>query len=134
MAMPVETVIRPAAYCGIAGYKPSYKLLPTIGIWLISEAAGAAGCKADFTAACRIGPLSLGGAIALELAVCRPELVRRLVLCAPAGFSPTSRPLPQGQMGMIEVSGPSVFPGYLGHDGPPPARETVTRTATGAHR
>ncbi len=32
----------------------------------------------------------------------------------------SNRPLPQGQMGMIEVSGPSVFPGYLGHDGPPP--------------
>lgn len=32
----------------------------------------------------------------------------------------TNQPLPQGQMGMLEVSGPSVFPGYLGHDGPPP--------------
>jgi long-chain-fatty-acid--[acyl-carrier-protein] ligase len=27
------------------------------------------------------------------------------------------RPLPAGQMGMIEVSGPTVFPGYLGQDG-----------------
>jgi pimeloyl-ACP methyl ester carboxylesterase len=36
---------------------------------------------------------SLGGAVALELAVSRPELVRRLVLSAPAGFSPTSWPL-----------------------------------------
>src|SRR4051812_19546259 len=26
------STIRPAAYCGIAGYKPSYKLLPTIGM------------------------------------------------------------------------------------------------------
>ncbi|HLN11345.1 MAG TPA: amidase [Xanthobacteraceae bacterium] len=26
------SVIRPAAYCGIAGFKPSYKLLPTIGM------------------------------------------------------------------------------------------------------
>jgi len=26
------SVIRPAAYCGIAGFKPSYKLLPTVGM------------------------------------------------------------------------------------------------------
>src|SRR5262249_35005893 len=26
------------------------------------------------------------------------------------------RPLPAGQMGMLHVSGPTVFPGYLGHD------------------
>jgi long-chain-fatty-acid--[acyl-carrier-protein] ligase len=29
-------------------------------------------------------------------------------------------PLPPGQMGMIRVSGPSVFSGYLGYDGPSP--------------
>jgi long-chain-fatty-acid--[acyl-carrier-protein] ligase len=28
--------------------------------------------------------------------------------------------LPAGRMGMIQVSGPTVFPGYLGHDGTPP--------------
>ncbi len=26
------SVIRPAAYCGVAGYKPSYRLMPTVGI------------------------------------------------------------------------------------------------------
>jgi len=26
------SVIRPAAYCGIAGYKPSFRLLPTVGV------------------------------------------------------------------------------------------------------
>lgn len=34
---------------------------------------------------------SLGGAVALVLALRRPELVRRLVLVAPAGFSPRPR-------------------------------------------
>jgi long-chain-fatty-acid--[acyl-carrier-protein] ligase len=29
-------------------------------------------------------------------------------------------PLAAGQMGMIQVSGPTVFSGYLGHDGPSP--------------
>jgi pimeloyl-ACP methyl ester carboxylesterase len=33
---------------------------------------------------------SLGGAVALKLAVLRPDLVRRLVLSAPAGFAPES--------------------------------------------
>jgi long-chain-fatty-acid--[acyl-carrier-protein] ligase len=32
-------------------------------------------------------------------------------------------PVPQGQLGMLWVSGPIVFPGYLGHDGPQPFRE-----------
>jgi len=36
---------------------------------------------------------SLGGAVAVQLAWSRPELVRRLVLSAPAGFSPRSSPL-----------------------------------------
>jgi long-chain-fatty-acid--[acyl-carrier-protein] ligase len=31
--------------------------------------------------------------------------------------------LPSGQMGMLLVAGPTVFPGYLGHDGPPPFEE-----------
>jgi pimeloyl-ACP methyl ester carboxylesterase len=36
---------------------------------------------------------SLGGAIALTLARCRPDRIRRLILSAPAGFRPRSRPL-----------------------------------------
>ncbi|HEV3255710.1 MAG TPA: AMP-binding protein [Gemmataceae bacterium] len=31
--------------------------------------------------------------------------------------------LPTGEMGMLHVSGPTVFPGYLGYDGPSPFRE-----------
>jgi long-chain-fatty-acid--[acyl-carrier-protein] ligase len=31
--------------------------------------------------------------------------------------------LPAGKIGMLEVSGPTVFPGYLGYDGPAPFRE-----------
>jgi pimeloyl-ACP methyl ester carboxylesterase len=36
---------------------------------------------------------SLGGAVALQLALERPDLVRRLILAAPAGFSPRSWPV-----------------------------------------
>jgi long-chain-fatty-acid--[acyl-carrier-protein] ligase len=31
--------------------------------------------------------------------------------------------LPRGQMGMMHVAGPTVFPGYIGYDGPPPFEE-----------
>jgi Asp-tRNA(Asn)/Glu-tRNA(Gln) amidotransferase A subunit family amidase len=30
------SVIRPASYCGVAGYKPSYRMLPTIGMKCVS--------------------------------------------------------------------------------------------------
>jgi Asp-tRNA(Asn)/Glu-tRNA(Gln) amidotransferase A subunit family amidase len=30
------SVIRPASYCGVAGFKPSYRLLPTVGIKCVS--------------------------------------------------------------------------------------------------
>jgi long-chain-fatty-acid--[acyl-carrier-protein] ligase len=36
-------------------------------------------------------------------------------------------PLPAGRMGMIQVSGPTVFPGYLSHDGPQPFVEDEGR-------
>jgi long-chain-fatty-acid--[acyl-carrier-protein] ligase len=32
----------------------------------------------------------------------------------------TKAVLPQGQMGMLHIAGPTVFPGYIGHDGPAP--------------
>ncbi len=35
----------------------------------------------------------------------------------------TNRPVPAGQMGMLQVAGPSVFPGYIGYDGPSPFEE-----------
>lgn len=35
----------------------------------------------------------------------------------------TGERLPRGEMGMLHVSGPTIFPGYLGHDGPQPFAE-----------
>ena len=37
------SVIRPAAYCGVAGFKPSYKLLPTVGMKCLSWSLDTAG-------------------------------------------------------------------------------------------
>src|SRR5205085_5281600 len=35
----------------------------------------------------------------------------------------SDRPLPAGEQGMLLVSGPTVFPGYIGQEGPSPFRE-----------
>ena len=35
----------------------------------------------------------------------------------------TDAVLPRGKVGMLNVTGPNVFPGYIGHDGPQPFRE-----------
>jgi pimeloyl-ACP methyl ester carboxylesterase len=45
---------------------------------------------------------SLGGAVALEFAVAYPERVRRLVLAAPAGFSPRPWPLALAAGGLAD--------------------------------
>jgi long-chain-fatty-acid--[acyl-carrier-protein] ligase len=39
----------------------------------------------------------------------------------------TQEILPAGKMGMLLVSGPTVFPGYLGYDGPSPFRDIAGR-------
>jgi long-chain-fatty-acid--[acyl-carrier-protein] ligase len=39
----------------------------------------------------------------------------------------TDAVLPTGQLGMLLVGGPTIFPGYIGHDGPPPFRELNSR-------
>jgi long-chain-fatty-acid--[acyl-carrier-protein] ligase len=40
----------------------------------------------------------------------------------------TKTVLPQGQMGMLHVTGPTVFPGYIGYDGPQPFAEFDGKT------
>ncbi len=54
---------------------------------------------------------SLGGAIALVLALRRPDLVRRLVLSAPAGFSPMPDPIARaaGLIGSAVIAGRRVL-------------------------
>jgi Asp-tRNA(Asn)/Glu-tRNA(Gln) amidotransferase A subunit family amidase len=55
------SVIRPAAYCGVAGYKPSFRLLPTVGIKTFSwslDTVGVFGASVEdvaFTAAATTG-------------------------------------------------------------------------------
>jgi Asp-tRNA(Asn)/Glu-tRNA(Gln) amidotransferase A subunit family amidase len=42
-AQTAGSVVRPAAYCGIAGFKPSYRLLPTVGMKAFSWSLDTAG-------------------------------------------------------------------------------------------
>ena len=80
------SVIRPAAYCGVVGFKPTYGTIPTDGLWLFApsvDTVGAfartvelAGTAADVMAGGRLGfaadpaPLALTG---MRIAVVRTQ-------------------------------------------------------------
>lgn len=61
---------------------------PWYAQWLGAFVADHAGCRADVVAN------SLGGAIATELAIGEPDVVRRLVLVDPVAVAPAGRPAP----------------------------------------
>ena len=63
----IGSVIRPAAYCGVVGYKPTFGLLPRIGVKAISDCLDTVGCftrnvadAAFFVAALTGRPLAVG--------------------------------------------------------------------------
>ena len=67
----IGSVIRPAAFCGVVGYKPSFGLLPRVGVKAISDCLDTVGCftrnvadAAYFVAALARRPLAIGAAIA----------------------------------------------------------------------
>ena len=79
-----------------AGHLPGFGASPPIGRGFVLE--DVADALADALAALP-GPVdllgnSLGGAVAIVLAERRPELVRRLILAAPAGLAPHRAPIP----------------------------------------
>jgi acyl-CoA synthetase (AMP-forming)/AMP-acid ligase II/1-acyl-sn-glycerol-3-phosphate acyltransferase/acyl carrier protein len=131
----------------VAAYKPSILVgTPTLVDRLIGRAqpgdlaslrliiVGAERCPEELFESCRrLAP----GATLLEgygvtecspvIAVNRPQANRPGAVGLPLlgvevrviGLE-RGEPLPPGQMGMLLVSGPSVFPGYIGEEGPPP--------------
>ena len=57
MAFGTQTagsVIRPAAYCGAVGYKPSYGLIPRLGMKVMSDSLDTIGVIADSVAHCAL--------------------------------------------------------------------------------
>ena len=67
----IGSVIRPAAYCGVVGYKPSFGLLPRVGVKAISDCLDTVGCftrsvadAAYFVGALARRSLAVGGAMA----------------------------------------------------------------------
>ena len=65
----IGSVIRPAAYCGVVGYKPSFGLLPRTGAKAISDCLDTVGCfarsvadAAFFAGALSQRPLAIGNA------------------------------------------------------------------------
>jgi pimeloyl-ACP methyl ester carboxylesterase len=73
---------------------PGFGDSPPVGAgFRLDETAGALadGLLERVTAPFDLVGNSLGGAVALMMALDRPELVRRLILVSPAGFSPTSK-------------------------------------------
>ncbi len=75
----IGSIIRPAAYCGVVGYKPSFGLLPRVGVKAISDGLDTVGCftrnvadAAFFVGALARRPLAIGNAmVAPRIGICR---------------------------------------------------------------
>lgn len=75
----IGSVIRPAAYCGVVGYKPSFGLLPRTGVKAISDCLDTVGCftrsvadAAFFVAQLSRRPLAIAAQVATpRIGLCR---------------------------------------------------------------
>jgi len=77
----IGSVIRPAAYCGVVGYKPSFGLLPRIGVKAISECLDTVGC---FTRNVADAAFFVGALARRPLAIGTEEPTPRIGLCLTA--------------------------------------------------
>ena len=74
------SILRPAAYCGVVGYKPSWGMIPRLGMKVMSEALDTIGVIARSVADCAL----VAGAVAgrdLGDPDRRPEGVPRIGMC-----------------------------------------------------
>jgi amidase len=72
------SVIRPAAFCGVVGYKPSFGLLPRTGVKAISDCLDSVGCFARSTAD---AAFFVGALTRRALAVGAPGAPPRIGVC-----------------------------------------------------
>lgn len=77
------SVLRPAAYCGIAGFKPSYGLIHRAGMKVMSESLDTIGVFGRGAADCALFAGALTG---LDFSA-RPEAAPRIALCFGPGES-----------------------------------------------
>ena len=74
----IGSVIRPAAYCGVVGYKPTFGLLPRVGVKAISDCLDTVGC---FTRSVADAAFFVGALSHRPLALGRDTTAPRIGLC-----------------------------------------------------
>jgi Asp-tRNA(Asn)/Glu-tRNA(Gln) amidotransferase A subunit family amidase len=74
------SVIRPAAYCGVVGYKPSFGLINRFGMKLMSESLDTVGVMARSVADCALFAAAVSGRDLGDPEV-RPERAPRIGVC-----------------------------------------------------
>jgi amidase len=87
------SIIRPAAFCGVVGYKPSFGTIPRLGMKVMSENLDTIGVMARSVADCA---LAVGSMIGWDLGdpAIRPATAPRIGFClAPAGATAAAETL-----------------------------------------
>ena len=112
------SIVRPAAFCGIAGYKPSYKLFPTVGMkcfsWSLDTAGLFAATVADvaFAAAAIAGRdlrVDRGPAAAPRLALVRTHIWAEASASMQAAVESAARAAERAGARVVDVVLPPVL-------------------------
>ena len=104
----IGSVIRPAAYCGVVGYKPTFGLLPRIGVKAISECLDTVGC---FTRSVADAAFFVGALARRPLAIGTEDPTPRIGLCLTAQWphaQPETQALFAGLGARLSRAGSSV--------------------------
>lgn len=117
------SIVRPAAFCGVAGYKPSFRLLPTIGVkcfsWSLDTAGLFAASVADvaFLAAAITGRelavAPLADASGLRIGLYRSALDARLEPEMAAAREEAGRLLESAGASLVDVEEPEALSAAL---------------------
>ena len=104
----IGSIIRPAAYCGVVGYKPSFGLLPRVGVKAISDCLDTVGC---FTRSVADAAFFVGALARRPLAI-QAEMTRpNIGLCLTAQWphaQPETQALFERLGGQLEKAGANV--------------------------
>lgn len=104
------SVIRPAAFCGVVGYKPSFGLISRIGMKIMSDSLDTVGVIARSVADCAL----LAGAVSghdLGDPEARPSTAPRVGLCRSPSWNlaaPETQALMERVVGALERAGAAV--------------------------